>query len=69
MYIQGGEQGTLGIVRMRDRRTENRHHRIANMFINGAAIVADHLIDDREKAVQQRRSNALSSCMNATSRM
>ena len=52
MQITGGADGPFRIIGMGHRRAENGHHRIADMFIDGAAIAQRGGIRHREKRVQ-----------------
>ena len=39
--VEGGADRALAVVAMGDRRAEERHHRIADMLVDGAAIARD----------------------------
>ena len=44
----------LGVVAVGDGQAEDRHHRIADELLDGAAVVGDHLAGDRVVAGEQR---------------
>ena len=41
MHREGGVDGALGVVLVGDRRPKDRHHRIPNVFLDGAAEALD----------------------------
>ena len=51
--IQRRAHGPQRIVAVGDGRSEQRHHRIADMLVDGAAILGDHRIDARIEALDQ----------------
>ena len=55
MDVDRGPHGAQRIVAMRDRRTEHRHHRIADMFIDRAAVAFDHGIGGDKKPLSNAR--------------
>ena len=44
MNVQGGSYRAQGIVVMRPRRAEQRHHRVADMFVDRASLADDDAI-------------------------
>ena len=42
---QARADGALGVILVRDRRPEHRHHRVTDEFFHGAAMALDHLLE------------------------
>ena len=52
-HRERGRDGAVGIVAVRRRQPEDRHHRVADELLHGAAVRLDALARDRVVASQQ----------------
>ena len=50
----GGAHRARGFVAVRDRRAEDRHHRVADVLVDAAAEALDDRVDGAEVALEQR---------------
>ena len=51
--VEAGADGTLGVVLAGGRCAPDRHHRIADELLDGAAVAADHVRGELEVAGQR----------------
>ena len=51
--LEAGPDGTLGVVLVGDRRAPDRHHRVADELLDGAAVAADDVAGEVEVARQE----------------
>ena len=54
LHRQAGADGTLGVVLVGDRRTEHRHHVVADVLVDGAAVADDLLPEPAQRPVDDR---------------
>jgi hypothetical protein len=53
LHAERGADGTLGVVLVRDRRAENRHHVVADVLVDGAAEALDLVAQAAQAALHE----------------
>ena len=54
LHAEPGADRALGVVLVRDRRAEERHHVVADVLVDGAAVALNLLPEPEQRAVDER---------------
>ena len=54
LHPEPGADGALGVVLVRHRRAEDRHHVVADVLVDGAAVALDLVAEAQQRAVHER---------------